>query len=171
MSYRKSTFCNDNSKTFFFFPLDKTGQKIFAVTVRECLCKANTLRFHRCASLFQCWAKEGSFIPQDCSHQSHTTPLPPRAGSHHRGVTSSGSTFQFVDSLHFPAICMCAFLFLESQISKIGSHLVLTFQNLSALFLCGRPGCDNAPQGWLEMACLPSKPPPQQPFRGFEGNM
>lgn len=143
-------------------PPDKTGQKIFAVTVRVFV-QSKYSAIPQMSFSVSVLGRRGQLCPTGLLPAA-TQHLSPPAGSHHRGVTSSRSTFQSADALHFPAICMRAFLFLMSQISKLGSRLVLTFQNTSALFLCGRPGCDNAPRGQLEMARLPSKPPPQQPF-------
>lgn len=150
-------------------PPDKTGQKIFAVTVRVFV-QSKYSAIPQMSFSVSVLGRRGQLHPMGLLPAEPPNTSAPPAGSHHRGVTSSRSAFQSVDALHFPAICMRAFLFLMRQISKIGSCLVLTFQNTSALFLCGRPGCDNAPQGQLEMARLLSKPPPQQPFWGFEGN-
>lgn len=54
-----------------------------------------------------------------CSLQSHTTCVfssPRPDGSHQRASPTANSTFQFVDSLHFTAIGLGAFLFPTSLI-------------------------------------------------------
>ena len=82
-------------------------------------------------------------LPLDlkCSLQSHATCIfsPHPDGSHERASPTANSAFQLVDSLHFTAVGLGAFLFPTSQIFKICSHLMLTLQNTSALISYVQP--------------------------------